>query len=92
MPAVLQASLDISMMSASWRTVTTGERSQAAQMPANYYLLPFDFGDDLYAVGFRLSDEALAQQVNDTLQALIADGTAYEIAEKWLAAEKIIIP
>lgn len=65
---------------------------QAAQMPANYYLLPFDFGDDLYAVGFRLSDEALAQQVNDTLQAFIADGTAYEIAEKWLAAEKIIIP
>lgn len=65
---------------------------QATQMPANYYLLPFDFGDDLYAVGFRLSDEALAQQVNDTLQAFIADGTAYEIAKKWLAAEKIIIP
>lgn len=65
---------------------------QAAKMPTSYYLLPFDFGDDLYAVGFRLSDEALAQQVNDTLQALIADGTAYEIAQKWLDDEKIIIP
>ena len=43
----------------------------------------FDFGDDLYAVGFRKGDTELRDAVNDALNSLIDAGTAVEISKVW---------
>jgi polar amino acid transport system substrate-binding protein len=58
---------------------------------ASYYLedtegfviLDEDLSTEQYAIGFRLSDTELRDQVNDALEALAADGTVAEIAENY---------
>jgi ABC-type amino acid transport/signal transduction systems, periplasmic component/domain len=49
-----------------------------------------DFGDDLYAIGFRKEDTALTKQVEDAIDALIANGKAAEISEKWFGKNIVI--
>ena len=43
----------------------------------------FDLGDDFYAVGFRKEDTELTNKVNEALQAVIDNGKAEEISNKW---------
>ena len=50
-----------------------------------------DFGDDLYAIGFRKGDTELTQAVNDALNALIENGTAGEISETWFGKDIVIL-
>ncbi len=58
---------------------------------ANYYmqkneglkLLDETLSTEQYAIGFRLSDTELRDQVNEALAALAADGTVAKIAEKY---------
>ncbi|MEG1274371.1 MAG: amino acid ABC transporter substrate-binding protein [Ruthenibacterium sp.] len=51
-----------------------------------------DFGDDLYAIGFRKSDSALCNSVNDAINALIANGKAAEISTKWFGKDIVVKP
>ena len=51
---------------------------------------PFDFGDDLYAVGFRKGDTELTEAVNAALNELIAEGVAAEISIKWFGEDIVI--
>lgn len=51
-----------------------------------------DFGDDLYAIGFRKGDTELTQAVNDALNALIENGTAGEISETWFGKDIVVRP
>lgn len=70
----------------------TYAKYQMEQSEAFAYFTGFDFGDDLYAVGFRPEDEMLANKIDRALQNLIADGTAHQIAQHWLADSDILIP
>lgn len=45
-----------------------------------------------YGIGFRLGDEALAEEVWKTLLEMAADGTVTRISEKWFGCDISIIP
>lgn len=62
------------------------------QMENKLVVTDVDFGDDLYAIGFRKSDTELTQAVNDALNALIADGTAVEISKTWFGEDILVRP
>ena len=55
------------------------------------FLLDFDFGDDFYAIGCRRGDTELANKLNEALAALIEDGTAAEISNKWFGRNIVIL-
>ncbi len=61
-----------------------------AQMDNVFGVADFDFGDDLYAIGFRKGDTELTEAVNTALDALIADGTAAAISETWFGRDIVI--
>lgn len=50
----------------------------------------FDFGDDLYAVGFRKGDTELTEAVNDALNTLIENGKAAEISTVWFGKDIVL--
>lgn len=62
------------------------------QMGGVMGIAPIDFGDDLYAVGFRKDDTALRDALNDALNAVIDNGTAAEISDKWFGTDIVIRP
>lgn len=51
----------------------------------------FDFGDDFYAIGCRKGETDLADKINEAIQALIDNGTAAEISEKWFGTNIVIL-
>ena len=51
----------------------------------------FDFGDDFYATGCRKGETDLADKINEAIQALIDNGTAAEISEKWFGTNIVIL-
>ena len=51
-----------------------------------------DFGDDLYAVGFRKTDKDLTSRVQQTIDNLIKSGKAAEISNAWFGADIVIKP
>lgn len=63
-----------------------------SKMNAPLLVSDVNFGDDLYAIGFRKSDTELTGAVNDALNALIGDGTATEISMSWFGADIVIRP
>lgn len=56
---------------------------QMAAKPDVYMQLPDALSSEHYAVGFKKGDEALAQQVTESLKALYEDGTVAEICAKY---------
>lgn len=50
----------------------------------------YDFGDDYYAIGFRAEDKELTAKVNEAIKALIDDGTAAQISEKWFGKDIVV--
>ena len=60
------------------------------QLGGIFDVASFDFGDDLYAIGFRKSDTELTQAVNDALASCIESGKSAEISEKWFGADIVI--
>ncbi len=60
------------------------------QLGGIFGVASFDFGDDLYAIGFRKSDIELTEAVNDAIAACIESGKAAEISEKWFGADIVI--
>ena len=57
----------------------------AYQMAANpdVYVQIAELSAEHYAVGFKLGNEAMADQVTATLKEMVADGTAQQICEKY---------
>ena len=51
---------------------------------------PADFGDDLYAVGFRKTDTELRDAVNEALNQLIENGTAGKISKTWFGQDIVV--
>ena len=60
------------------------------QLGGIFGVAPFDFGDDLYAIGFRKSDTELTEAVNNAISACIESGKAAEISEKWFGEDIVI--
>ena len=60
------------------------------QMDNAFGVASFDFGDDLYAIGFRKGDTELTQAVNDAIAACIENGKAAEVSEKWFGADIMV--
>lgn len=50
----------------------------------------FAFGDDYYVIGFKKDNTELRDKVNEALKALIDDGTAAEISEKWFGKNIVV--
>ena len=63
-----------------------------AKMGQVFSVSDVDFGDDLYAIGFRKSDTELTQAVNDALNVLIEEGTAAEISKEWFGEDIVVKP
>jgi polar amino acid transport system substrate-binding protein len=57
----------------------------------NFRILDETLGEEEFGIGFRKNDKALADKVWATLLEMAADGTAAQIAAKWLGADISII-
>lgn len=55
-----------------------------------FRVLDFKVGEDAYAIGFRKDDTALRDAVNDAIKALIDNGKAEEISNKWFGKNIVI--
>jgi len=55
-----------------------------------YTVLEDNFGEEQYGIAFRLGDQAFRDKVQETLDAIIADGKGAEISQKWFN-ENILI-
>lgn len=51
----------------------------------------FGFGDDFYAIGCRKGETDVADKINEAIQALIDNGKAAEISEKWFGTNIVIL-
>jgi polar amino acid transport system substrate-binding protein len=58
--------------------------------PSVYTVLDDNFGEEQYGIGFRMDDVSLRDKIQETLDAMIADGTAAEISEKWFGDNVIV--
>lgn len=56
----------------------------------SYVILEEDFGEEEYGIAFRKGDNALAMEVQKQLEAMMEDGKADEISNKWFG-ENILL-
>ena len=61
-----------------------------AQLGGTLFVCDFDFGDDFYAIGCRKGETDVADKINEALKALIDNGKAAEISEKWFGKDIVI--
>lgn len=54
------------------------------------YELPFNFGADYYAVGFRKGDKKLTKAFNKAFKEVIDSGEAQKISEKWFGKNMVV--
>lgn len=50
----------------------------------------YNFGDDFYAIGFRVGETELTNKVNDAIKALIDNGTAAKISNDWFGKDIVV--
>lgn len=56
-----------------------------------YIILEEELNSEQYGIGFRLDDEELRDTVNEALLALVEDGTAAELAEKYELSDMVCL-
>ena len=61
-----------------------------AQHGGTLFVCDFDFGDDFYAIGCRKGETDVADKINEAIKALIDNGKAAEISEKWFGKDIVI--
>jgi polar amino acid transport system substrate-binding protein len=64
---------------------------QLAQMGDTGLTTVDNLADDFYAIGFRKSDVALRDKVDETLKAMAKDGVVAEISTKWFGSDISLI-
>ena len=55
-----------------------------------YIVLEENFGEESFSVGMRLGDNALTLKFQEIMDAMIADGKADEIAQKWFGENVVL--
>jgi polar amino acid transport system substrate-binding protein len=68
----------------------TGRYYVLAGSEGAYIVLDDTFGEEQYGIGFRLKDVAFRNMIQETLDAMIADGTAASISDKWFGDNVLI--
>jgi polar amino acid transport system substrate-binding protein len=58
--------------------------------PNSYTILDDNFGEEQYGIGFRMNDTAFHDKIQETLDAVIADGTAAQISQNWFGGNVVI--
>ena len=58
--------------------------------PDTYKALDENFGEEMYAIGVRQADDTFTDKLNEALAAMIADGTAAEISNKWFGEDILL--
>jgi len=64
-------------------------RYYISKKPDTYAVLTEHFGEEEFGVGVRKSDQAFLDELNKTLDAMKADGTASQISIKWFGEDII---
>lgn len=64
---------------------------QLEERNGEFVILKEELASEVYGVGFELSNTALRDQVQGTLNEMIADGTFVQIAEKWGLQDSVIL-
>ena len=67
----------------------SSETPASSEVSAEFVELAEDLGDEKYGVGFRKEDIAFGLAVQEQLAAMIADGTAAAISEKWFGTDAL---
>ena len=62
-----------------------------SKLETPFIVCNYDFGNDFYAIGCRADDTAVAEKINEAIQALIDDGTAAEISNTWFGKNIVIL-
>ena len=62
----------------------------ATDAPAGYRVLSETLAAEQYGIGFRNGDVALGMAVQEALDAMIADGKAAEISQKWFGEDVLL--
>lgn len=62
-------------------------RYMLTQVEDTYKVASEDFGEEEYGIGFRLEDTELRDLVNQTLNEMVADGTAAQISIAWFGED-----
>ncbi|MCI8361042.1 MAG: transporter substrate-binding domain-containing protein [Clostridiales bacterium] len=63
-----------------------------ANKDAKYVILDEALADEEYVIGFRKTDTALKEEVNQVLSGLKADGSLGEISKKWFGSDVTTVP
>lgn len=58
--------------------------------PDAYVILEENFGEEQYGIGFRLGEQAFRDKIQETLDAIIADGTGAQFAKKWFGYDVLV--
>ena len=67
----------------------SSEAPASSEASAEFVELAEDLGDEKYGVGFRKEDIAFGLAVQEQLDAMIADGAAAAISEKWFGTDAL---
>lgn len=62
-----------------------------SKMDEPLFTCDFNFGDDFFAIGCRKGEQDVADKINDAIQALIDNGEAAKISEKWFEKDLVIL-
>ncbi len=62
-------------------------RYYLSQTGKNYVVLKENFGGEEYGVGMRIDDNELGAELQKAIDAMIADGTAAKISQKWFSED-----
>jgi len=65
-------------------------RYYIAKEPNRYKVLEDHYGSEEYGIGFRKSDAAFQAELQKAVDALVEDGTAKAISEKWFGADIVL--
>lgn len=80
--------LDVVVGDAVYVQYINGQR--ATQNKSTYAVSDVNFGDDLYAIGFRKGETELTNKVNEAIGTLIENGKAAEISNAWFGSDLLI--
>lgn len=65
-------------------------RYYIAKEPSLYTVLEDNFGSEEYGIGIRKTDAAFQAELQKAIDAMIADGSAKEISEKWFGEDIVL--
>lgn len=65
-------------------------RYAVSKDPSAYRIATEVFNSENYGIGFRMTDKALRDKIDEIIDAMVEDGTAAEISVKWFGEDLVI--